>query len=304
MLDQPGGRPFAIKQILQLQMQEAIDLYIVTLKLAPGSTASGINVTPLVISMYRKENYTRLLYRCAIALKLASIFSINAMALAANLADFWRQVFQESKLQVEMDFTIRVVPPGLIDFHLTDRGTAAWLQYLISLPAEFYSSVVSREEGESNCAPQHRSSSKNFPQNLFSVQYAHARCCSLLRLGHQEGAIALSNDTTAQTGQVVTPMPIPWLDGEGRLHSTHRAETQLIAQILEMLDELGSSAQPDEVKLARAMENFHRRVRIFDEVKIQKPQLAQARLGLVAIARLLLRSLLENRLGVCAPEEL
>ena len=54
----------------------------------------------------------------------------------------------------------------------------------------------------------------------------------------------------------------------------------------------------------QAWEEFFKHCRIWGEVKTKTPKLAQVRLGLVAVTQKLLRSLLQDSLGVCAPMEL
>nr|WP_242022405.1 DALR anticodon-binding domain-containing protein [Trichocoleus sp. FACHB-90] len=169
---------------------------------------------------------------------------------------------------------------------------ALWLQFL-----------VNRQSGQSPI-PNPQSPIPN-PQSLssFPIQYAHARCCSLLRLGEREGLIRLG--VPALT--VVEPDVIPWLN-EDSIRLVYPAERALIAQVLGLLDELDGWGQPDWVKLAIALsqtwESFYSECRIFGEVKTQTPHLAQARLGLVAATRSILRSLLQNRLFILAPVEL
>lgn len=296
MVDIPDSRFLAVKQILQQQMQAAIDLYTKNKGRTADSVASFAKLPSETIPVHRKQNYPRVLYRCAIALKLANVEHRDAMDLATDLATCLQQVSQENDYRSIISFTIEVVPPGWIDCHLTDQGIAAWLQSLLSLP-------VDGQRVYLNSPLSLRSTTDVFP-----LQYVHARCCSLLRLGHYEGLITLSpppeeRQTKSLTWQVMAPDPIPWMD-ERQMSLVHPNERHLIAQLLGMLDELSSSGQPTGIKLVEAMDSFYRRVRIFDEVKTQQPQLAQARLGLVAVTRLLVRSLLENQLGVYAPEEL
>jgi arginyl-tRNA synthetase len=82
----------------------------------------------------------------------------------------------------------------------------------------------------------------------------------------------------------------------------------LIAQMLDVSDIISDQGQLSCLKLAstlsNALESFYSNCRIWGEVKTQTPKLAQARLGLVAITQGLLRSLLQEKLGVPAPVEL
>jgi arginyl-tRNA synthetase len=142
------------------------------------------------------------------------------------------------------------------------------------------------------------------------VQYAHARCCSLLRLAHRQGLIKLKDlDFKTLDWQLLEPNPIPWLnDDQAALRLVDPAEKRLIAQILDSRDALSDPGQLSQRKLASALSNeferFYSNCRIWGEVKIQTPKLAQARLGLVAVTQALLRSLLQDHLGVPAPAEL
>ena len=115
-----------------------------------------------------------------------------------------------------LKFDVEVVFPGWIEFRLTNCSLAAWLQNLISI----------------NSLKLGNNQVKN-TLNCFSVQYAHARCCSLLALAHQQGLISLKD------GQLVQPYPIPWLQDEPaaslqpqQLRLVHPAEKRLITPIL------------------------------------------------------------------------
>jgi len=181
---------------------------------------------------------------------------------------------------------------------------AFWLQQLIQKPS-FWREGVGKLERESKDT-----------RNLFSIQYAHARCCSLLRLAHREGLIKLKDlDFKTHDWQLVEPNPIPWLNERQEAATTqlilglvHPAERRLIAQILDVSDSIKNLDQLKAVKLANslseAFEGFYSGCRIWGEVKIHALRLAQARLGLVGVTQGLLRSLLQDQLGVSAPVEL
>ncbi|NEO64740.1 MAG: glutamate acetyltransferase, partial [Moorea sp. SIO4G2] len=86
------------------------------------------------------------------------------------------------------------------------------------------------------------------------------------------------------------------------------AERLLIGQLMDLTDYLSGTESKNWLKLAssvsNAFEQFYRSCRIWGEVKHQTPRLAQARLGLVGVTQVVLRSLLEEQLGVPAPGEL
>jgi hypothetical protein len=237
--------------------------------------------------------------------------------------------------QVCLDFSIEVVSPGWIQFRLSDRSLANWLQQLIQIspllsnyendsllelqrkgePGDRETKVKNRDSQELEITPQGQLSERSkTAHTLFQVQYAHARCCSLLRLAHREGLIELSNlECKTSSWQWAKPNLIPWMfdDPESqsrRLRLGHPAERGLMAQLLEGTDRISSLTPASALKLAQslstAFETFYSACRIWGEVKTETPQLAQARLGLVGVTQKLLRSLLEDQLDVTAPPEL
>ncbi len=136
------------------------------------------------------------------------------------------------------------------------------------------------------------------PHALFPVQYAHVRCCSLLRLGEQEGLITSEE-------------AIPWLNNRQELRFYHPTELCLISELVKVVDELEWSDSSASMKwekvglaLSQAFENFWCDCRIWGEVKAHSPELAQARLGLVLATQSVLRRLLEEKLNTFALWEL
>ncbi len=273
---------------------------------------SGVALTPEAIPVHRLPDQSQIIYRSAIAFKLSCQKPILALAhqiMAClplrNETDLSQQqalktlhlqlpLLHEFSKEPELtlNFQVEVVYPGWLEFRLTNVSLAAWLQNLISAN----SLKLANEPAK-------------IPANCFLVQYAHARCCSILALAHQQGLIVLKD------GQLLQPSPIPWLqDEQAATHQSrqlclvHPAEKRLIALVLDILEEQEKLEQRRALKfaiaLSQAWEEFSKHCRIWGEVKTQTPKLAQARLGLVAVTQGLLRSLLEDCLGVCAPVEL
>jgi arginyl-tRNA synthetase len=113
---------------------------------------------------------------------------------------------------------------------------------------------------------------------------------------------------------IISPNPIPWVEVAGesdrelvRLRLTHPAEWDLIVQLFDLLDVMSASDCQRWVKqglaVSEAYEQFYKSCRIWGEVKIHDLPLAQARLGLIGVTQMVLRSLLE-KLGVSAPRAL
>jgi arginyl-tRNA synthetase len=281
-----SGNFSAIKP--QLQQQIGSVLEHMRINLASADFLNPMALMPETIPLHRLPDDTEILYRSAIALKLAAAGQLDGNDLANRLSNALRSQLAPSH------FTIQVVSPGWLHFRLSPEGLANWLQKRLEW-----------QEGE-NTQPQRIQSA--LP--LFPAQYAHARCRSLLHLAHQQGLIRLqAPDTRPFNWQFAEPNPIPWLEPETeQLRLIHPAERTLIAQIIDLHDEL-SQTKPRPwdkrvLALSAGFERFYSDCRIWGEVKAQTPQLAQARLGLLAVMGATLRSLLVNRLSIPAPEVL
>jgi hypothetical protein len=190
-----------------------------------------------------------------------------------------------------------------IYFQLTPGSISMWLDYIQDLPL--------KDDHPTKIAPG------SPPSSL--VLYAHARCCSLLRLARDQKLISLN-----QNWQMPNP---EWLicdrDRIDNCATTDRilifelpVEHQLIHAFMDVLDGIsGDSAEPMlrerpqnwaklALKLAQHWLEFDHYCQVFGDTKRQNPHLAIARCGLTAIARRYLQVLLEDYLGVTALVEL
>ena len=275
-----------------------------------------------VFPLNRSKDSARVLYVSAIALKLAKTWQQTPQAIAAQLAETLEPLCCPN-------FTVKAAPAGIIELELTDAGLGFWLQRLAQtkLPvpeSRILSAVVGADR-------------------LFPIQYSHARCCSLLRMAHRDRLISIAQPDVATAPQIwslVAPNPIPWLDKGDRLRLVHPAERSLISQLIAVLDNLapifGNCTQEKPVptqnnivgtrhcrllyhsgatgidtnylkianNLSAAFQTFYSQCRIWGEVKIETPKLAQSRLGLVLATQSLLRFILEELLNAVAPLEL
>ena len=310
------GNSAAIKELLQQQLVAAMSLS--GIGMATADAPGCAELTPEMVPLQRLSDDTCVLYRSAIALKLAPLWQQSPLDIANQLVTSFATISQYTAGQICLEFCVEVVFPGWINFRLSAQGLAAWLQHLVDTKLRIIvAHGEGREDGEVNSplsssspSSSSSSSSPSSPSSLFPVQYAHARCCSLLRLAHRQGLIKLKDlDFKTLDWQLLEPNPIPWLnDDQAALRLVNPAEKRLIAQILDSRDALSDPGQLSQRKLAGALSNeferFYSNCRIWGEVKIETPKLAQARLGLVAVTQALLRSLLQDHLGVPAPAEL
>jgi arginyl-tRNA synthetase len=281
------------------------------------------------VPLKRVEDTTQIAYVSAIALQQAVYEKITPMQLATQLVGNLRQA--KSKTQAISSFadislesfSIRVIPPGFIWFELSDRGIAAVFQQVLHQPEQ--SCQLIHPPPLRNQATTTLATSLPDPAGkvVFLMQYAHARCCSLLRLAQEQEIIELALESIASgKRRFLQPDPVPWLDRRDdrllALRLQHPTERLLIRQVFWILDELSlpiagnlsdSSNQfsPKQLRhfdrLIQAFQAFYQECRIFSLDKENIP-LAQARLGLLQVVQWLLQFTLEERLGTVAPIEL
>jgi arginyl-tRNA synthetase len=249
------------------------------------------SIKGIKVPLYQGGYNQKILYISGVAMKISKSQNSPVMEVAGAIAGHLAQ-------NSDGLFRVKVTPPGEIHIELIDSTLAAWLHSL----------TVATKTGNlvNNFFDDQLPTSLN-SLKVFTIQYAHARCHSLMRLGHQEGIIKLDR---TDIKSFISVNPIPWLNDEQKLRLNHPDETFLIHQLVKVVDDLGcadsSSINWEKAgeNLSQAFEKFWCNCRIWGEVKINSPALAQARLGLLIATQLVLRSVLEDKLGVVAPLEL
>ncbi|MEH2289876.1 DALR anticodon-binding domain-containing protein [Nostoc sp.] len=221
-------------------------------------------------------------------------------------------------------FSIQVVPPGWIHFELTHSTLATWLQSLVVGSWEGAGEIGGTEQEPGGAGEDEKDEANNqcpiphapcpMPNSLFAIEYAHARCCSLVLLAHREGLIKLREpvpNTSPAFWDIISPNPLPWLNCDGTLRLNHPDERRLISELIQVVDNIECPDVSGSVKwekvalnLSQAFEKFWSNCRIWGEVKITSPELTQARLGLLMATQSVLKFVLEENLGVFAPLEL
>ncbi len=255
------------------------------------------------IHLYKGRDNNKVLYISGVALRLSKSQNRKAMELASAIA------FDLSRVGGDV-FSIQIVPPGWIHFELTHSTLAPWLQSLA------VGSLGEQGNTEQGAGEEQRTIDAQYPMpnSLFGVQYAHARCCSLVLLAHREGLIKLREpvpNISPAFWDVIFPKPLPWLNCDGILRLNQPDEHRLIAELVQVIDSIECPGVSDSIKwekvalnLSQAFEKFWSNCRIWGEIKITSPEIAQARLGLLMATQSVLRFVLEENLGVFAPLEL
>jgi len=188
-------------------------------------------------------------------------------------------------------FQVKLLESGC-DLCLGDHSLGIWLQNLTQI-VDVYSTLKSDYSYE-------------VISPLFTLQYAHSRCCAVLRLGHQQEIIKLQDLYFTQ--------PIwQWLEPELNFNSTKgdllliKPEARaLINQMIAIIDALESQDTQNWLKLttnlAKTFLDFHSRYPLWADK--QNLEIIQAYLGLIALTQWLLQYLLNNKLNIPALVEL
>lgn len=266
-------------------------------QLFPQATPAG--------SIRRAKGVDATVYISPVALQLSREAQRPALEVAEQLV----ALLSQQDTPTALDIHPEVHPPGWLVWTLPAASIAAWLQQLTQTPP---ARIGNRETATKLSSPQILAATTD--SLVFELHYGHARCCSLLRLGHRQGYIQLS----ASLWGIQDPQPLPWLRSDNRPRLEHPAEQALIRALLEFplgwLEGGSVSARPGEhtwsvaqplapqqleqqaKTLSAAFQTFYRCCPIGGESR-QNPALAQVRLGLMQAARHLFRFLIQERFG-------
>lgn len=215
-------------------------------------------------------------------------------------------------LQAEIQQGLRATPTdkGLVQLDLSDRALGAWLRYLRQ------TSLLSIAHFTPELGD--RPTLTHLP--IFPVQYAHARCCSWLRLAHDSGWIQLKQGSgNPYHWEWQDSQSAPWPnDREHRWFKQPPAQ-DLIHHLIDVFDVLDGASKPTAgspnahqrqvkslmrvgITLSQAVDRFQRAFQPWSR-QLSLEQL-QIYFGLLLIAQRALCLLLEDHLKSNAPVEL
>lgn len=269
----------AIIQLIYGYLTRAVGIY--------ARSQENKNIEKKDIPLSKGKNDIKISYISGIAFHFSKSHNSQTFSIASSIASYL-------SADLTAYFRVEVLPSGLIQIQVTDSLLAVWLQSLI----EQNSSV---EASEVNL----KAKIDNLSDCIFSIQYVHARCCSLLKLAQQEKLVDFNIN-----GNKYSSKSIPWLKSDGQLRLNHQAERCLIGSLVRIIDEL-QPVNAHRVKwekaalgLVRAFEDFFKACRIHNDLKTTAPELVMARIGLLMTTQSVLRFLLEEKLGISAWLEL
>ena len=269
----------AIIQLIYGQLTEKVSIY------ALRKINNSIEKKDIPLSKGKSD--IRISYVSGVALQLSKSHNSQPFSIANSIAADLSASF-DAYLMVE------VLPKGLIQIQVTDLFLALWLQNFIDKNRSIERAEVS-----------YLDLGTALQDYVFSIQYVHARCCSLLRLAQQEKLIDFNVYLKKNSCE-----SIPWLNNDGQLRLNHQAERRLIASLVRIIDELEPIIprplkwEGAALRLAAAFEDFWSTCRIHDDLSAIAPELVRARIGLIAATQSVLRFLLEEKLGIPACLEL
>ncbi len=251
--------------------------------------------------VFCKSQSTSIVYSCSIAFVLAPYFLLPAQIIAENLLSLL--VFEQNNFvsKFYLKLKVEITNPGWINFYL-DRDLASWLEESLVL---LNNRQINRDYPL--ISPENYQLEQN-TADLFPIQYVHARCCSLLRLGTREKLIALKDGNFSYVGwQLEQSQTISWLDEKQNLWFIQEAEYSLLRQLFMVTDAF--AFKPNDwlklaLNLAKTVEVFLAECRFLGLVKRETPQKAIARLGLIAMAQYWLQRILLEKLNIAAPTRL
>ncbi|MDY6899577.1 MAG: DALR anticodon-binding domain-containing protein [Cyanobacteriota bacterium] len=269
----------AIIQLIHGQLAERVSIYALPERNNP--------IEKKDIPLSKGKSDIRISYISGVALQLSKSHNSEPFLIASSIA---------VDLSVSFDayLMVEVLPKGLIQMQVTDLFVAVWLQDLIDKNRSIERAKV-----------KHLDLGTALRDCVFSIQYVHARCCSLLRLAQKEKLIDFNiylNEHSSES--------IPWLDDDGKLRLNHHNERRLIVSLVKIIDELEPIIarplkwQGAAMQLVTAFEGFWSTCRIHDDVTAITPEIVKARIGLIAATQSVLRFLLEEKLGIPACLEL
>lgn len=291
---------FSLKSLILEQLKISLEKLNLTLG-ALGATDESI----LGRGLKQVEDTAEIKYSSAIALQQARFLDQPIPDIASRIQSLLQEsntsrlekIPEAGSTWIWQEIEIFLVNETWLYFRVKPQGVIAWFhsqtqQWANKFPLEPPESVFlsGRAASWSDALSKH---------DLFRLQYSHARCCSLLRLGADLGLEWLAEPRGA----------IALWDAQVVLQ--HPAERALVWHLVHLSDRLALAEwkrardlTQAAIALSEAFQAFYGAVRIVEAVRHDQRAIAEARLGLVWLTQQILRYLLEMPLASVAPDSL
>jgi DALR anticodon binding domain len=241
----------------------------------------------------------------------------EGVLVAQNLGAQILQTFAQHSKPEEFNPKLWVHPEGWLYADFDSNNLAKFLQHLTTAEPTLLAVASPRQVSEIS------SPTISSDPVLFKLQYAHARCCSLLRLAHQEKFLPFDN-LEHYFKDCGTSL---WQTDSGELRLQTKAEQALLLALLQFPQSLSpqkvaygcctptvpgaetrvmwplppAHLRKQAMAWGQLFSNFYSDCRLFGDIQTHEPQLATARFALVLILKKVLAFVLEDILQMTAP---
>ena len=233
-----------------------------------------------------------IVYGCPLGLSLTTTLQQSPAIIVKRVGNLLILRQKNKQRDCEFELLTERLASGWINFYLDAKFIGSWLSKLFAR-----SPIHTKRLRQDPSLDRHTA-------RLLPVQYLHARCCSLLALGAREKLLVFDFDS----GCLKYPEAIAWLDEQQNLWFKEAAEYNLIRQLLIVTDAWVGDNNRQWAKLAlnlsRATDIFMADCRFLGKIKAEYPQLAIARLGLIALVKFWLEKILRTKLNLPAPQSM
>ncbi|MGC8453295.1 MAG: hypothetical protein ACL9RN_09795 [Cylindrospermopsis raciborskii] len=258
------------------------------------------------LPLYQDTNGKKILYIAGVALQ---VFPGDNFLAPGNLTDHKLDLvsliashFSTNNSDI---FDVQIPTTDSIHIQPTDLTIASWLHRL-TIKDHNWQPIL--DWGVDSQIRSH-GSLYNW-SSIFTIQHAYARCVSLISLAKREGWIKIvETDTDSQP--LLSVSSIPWLDHYQKLRFYQPDEIHLIHLLVKTVDDLAFPRIQRSInwlavaeKLTSAFETFWSNCPIWGYVKIHDLELAKARIGMLILTQVVIKYILEVKLGVTAISQL
>jgi arginyl-tRNA synthetase len=245
---------FSVATLIKKQLNSIYDL-------------SNIN-----FSIDLSKNQNDIIYKSSLCLQLAKVEQKSSLYLAQKIAG----IFNHGDLK--QDILVKISGNGWLEFLISDRLLNQWLNEVNKIKFSPLNISIIKQD-------------KN--QKEFLTYYSHARCCSILKSGHQQNIITLNNlDFKLNQWHIEKPNFINYK----MINLSGSYEQKLIKELIIITEKIANNKlnyQTSLNNLSKAILDVECYCRIWGETLTKNLLISQGRLGLIAVSLNFYQNLLD-----------